>query len=58
MKKEKKKEKKYEGWLVSNNFNKRAIACWAHAMIGYLIIIGIVIVIFSIVSFISWVFTL
>lgn len=32
------KTKPYDGWLVSNNFWKRAIAVWLHGLVIQLII--------------------
>lgn len=41
------KEKKYEGWLVSNNFLKRSFAVWGHFMVAHLIIVfGVLLTIF------------
>lgn len=42
---------KYDGWLLSDNFFKRCLAVWGHAVMGYLFLVLIFFAISIIVMF-------
>lgn len=50
----------YRGWLVSDSFYKRAIACWGHTIVGYFLIIlcvlGVVFAVSAVVMFFGLIF--
>jgi len=45
-----KKEKIYDGWLVSDSFLKRAFATWGHMIVAQLIAFIILVILFFMIG--------
>jgi len=54
----KKKTSKYDGWLVSDEFWKRALAVWGHATAGYFFIVIFAAGIWAVLAILAWLISL
>lgn len=49
---------KYDGWLVSDEFHKRALAAWGYATMGSIFVMILVAGAWAVLAILAWLFGL
>ena len=52
----KKSAPKYNGWLVSDEFHKRALAAWGYATVGSFFVMILVAGAWAVLAILAWIF--